>query len=143
MAAINWKRVYLGTFVGGIVWSAWSMFVNVVLIGPHYADEQKVGALLAEPRYTVAGFLGFWFLTLFILTSILAWMYAGMRNTLGPGPRTALMLGINAGFAIAFPLSWSVVNWVPVNRIVPLWWVVDLWVGAILATLVAGWLYKD
>ena len=143
MAAINWKRVYLGTFVGGIVWSAWSMFVNSVLVADHYAAEEQAGHLLAQPRYTVGGFLGLWFVTLFILTCIAASLYASVRQTRGPGPKTALRVGFQVGFVAAFPLSWSVVNWVPVERIVPLWWVIDLWVGAILATLVAGWLYKD
>jgi hypothetical protein len=25
----------------------------------------------------------------------------------------------------------------------PLGWLLDMWIGAILATVVAGWLYKD
>jgi hypothetical protein len=29
------------------------------------------------------------------------------------------------------------------SRIFPLWWMLDLWVGAMMASLVAGWLYKD
>jgi hypothetical protein len=28
-------------------------------------------------------------------------------------------------------------------RHIPLWWMLDLWLGAIIASLVAGWLYKD
>jgi len=30
-----------------------------------------------------------------------------------------------------------------VSRFLPLGWMLDLWGGAILATLVAGWLYKE
>jgi hypothetical protein len=28
-------------------------------------------------------------------------------------------------------------------RHIPFWWMLDLWLGAIIASLVAGWLYKD
>jgi len=52
-------------------------------------------------------------------------------------------MGILVGFVAGFPINLSVATWVPVERIVPLWWMLDLWVGAILATVVAAWLYKD
>ena len=29
------------------------------------------------------------------------------------------------------------------DRALPFGWMIELWLGAILATLVAGWLYKD
>jgi hypothetical protein len=29
------------------------------------------------------------------------------------------------------------------ERIFPFWWMLETWVGAILATFVAGWLYQD
>jgi hypothetical protein len=31
----------------------------------------------------------------------------------------------------------------PFARVLPLWWMLELWFGAILASLVAGWLYRD
>ncbi|MBI2956962.1 MAG: hypothetical protein HYY26_06605 [Acidobacteria bacterium] len=143
MAGINWRRVHLGTMAGGLVWSVWSLLVNSVFIGDLYQQAQQAGHLLAQPRYTVGGFLGLWFLTLFILASILSWLYASVRATWGPGPGTALKLGFVGGFVAAFPLSWTIVNWLPLERIVALWWTLDIWVGAVLATFVAGWLYKE
>ena len=143
MAAINWKRVGLGTLAGGVVWSLWSLIVNSLILPGRYAAAQQLGTLLQTPRYNVGGFLGVWFLSLFLLTAILAWLYAAARGALGPGPKTALQIGLLVGFAIGFPLSWSVVNWTAVGRFIPFWWMLDLWVGAVLSTLVAGWLYKD
>jgi hypothetical protein len=35
------------------------------------------------------------------------------------------------------------VVWSPVPRALPLGWMLDLWVGCILATLVAGWFYRE
>jgi hypothetical protein len=47
------------------------------------------------------------------------------------------------GFAAGFPVNLSVAAWAPFSRVLPLGWMLDLWVGAILAATVAGWLYKD
>ena len=143
MAAINQRRVLLGTVAGGVVWCAWSMLVNAVILAPSYEIAENTGRLLKEPRYPVPLFLASWFVTLFILTFIGATFYAWVRGTLGPGPMTALRVGTLLGFCAGFPLSLSVATWVPVERIVPLWWMLDLWAGAILAVFVAGWLYKD
>lgn len=141
MAAINWRRVWLGTVVGGVVWTIWSILVNAVILAPRYAAAQNAGQLLKEPRYPF--FLGVWVLALFILSYIIAWLYASVRGTQGPGPKTALLVGIAVGFAAGFPVNFSVTTWAPFERIFPLWWTLDLWIGAILAALVAGWLYRD
>jgi Mg/Co/Ni transporter MgtE len=80
---------------------------------------------------------------LFLLTYILTWVYVSVRATLGPGPITALRVGLLMGFVMAFPLGLSMATWVPFSRAIVLGWMIDLWVGSILATLVSGWLYKE
>jgi len=141
MAAINMRRVLLGAVVGGMVWSVWSLVVNVLLASSAYASAQDAELLLKDPRYRL--FMLYWIITLFVLSYILAWLYASVRATCGPGAKTALKVGVLVGFAAGFPVNLSVAAWVPVSRIIPLWWTLDLWVGAILAAVVAGWLYKD
>ncbi len=141
MAAVNTRRVVLGTIVGGVVWTIWSMVVNTVILGPKYAAAQEAGVLLKQPRYPF--FIGYWIITLFLLAYVIAWLYASVRATRGAGPGTALTVGLLVGFAAGFPLNLSVATWSPVGRVFPLWWMLDLWVGAILASLAAGWLYKD
>ena len=141
MAAVNTKRVWLGTVVGGVVWTAWSFFVNTVILGPHYAAAMEAGTVLKQPRYPL--FLGYWIVTLFLLTYILMWIYISVRGPLGPGVWTAFRVGFLVGFAMAFPVNLSVASWAPFSRALPLGWMLDLWGGAILATLAAGWVYKD
>ncbi len=85
----------------------------------------------------------YWFVTLFLLTYILTWVYVSARATLGPGPITALRVGLLMGFVMGFPLSLSLAAWAPFSRFITLGWMLDLWVGAILATLVSAWLYKE
>jgi hypothetical protein len=47
------------------------------------------------------------------------------------------------GFCAGFPSNFGVAVWSPMPRMLPLGWMLDMWIGAILATLVAGFLYKD
>ncbi|NOZ94750.1 MAG: hypothetical protein GXP47_08445 [Acidobacteria bacterium] len=142
MESVSSKRVLLGALAGGIVWIVWSSIVNaVILAGRYHAMMQRPGGLLKEPRYPF--FVPVYFLALLLAAYVLAWLYAGVRRSYGAGPRTALAVGILVGFVAAFPLNFSTAAWAPIPRIFPLWWMIELWVGAILATLVAAWLYQD
>jgi hypothetical protein len=141
MVAVNTTRVWLGALLGWIVWVVWSTLINMVILAPRYAIAQKSGALLTQSRYPF--FVPAWFVVLFVLALIGAWLYAGARATRGAGPATAFKVGGVLGFAGGFPLAFSLAAWAPFSRVIALGWMLDLWVGAILATLVAGWLYKD
>jgi hypothetical protein len=138
---INSRRVLLGAVVGWIVWAVWSTVINMVVLVPRYLVAQKAGTLLTQPRYSF--FVPAWFVVLFFLALIAAWLYAGVRTTHGAGPATALKVGAGLGLASGFPLAFSLSAWAPFSRVIALGWMLDLWVGAILATLVAGWLYKE
>jgi hypothetical protein len=138
---VNSRRVALGAIAGGVVWTIWSVVVNVAILGSHYAEAQNAGLMLKQPRYP--WFLVYWIVTLFLLSYVVAWLYASVRATRGRGPGTALAVGLLVGFAAGFPLSFSTASWAPLDRVFPLWWMLDLWIGALLASLVAGWLYRD
>jgi len=141
MASISVRRVALGTLAGGVVWGIWSTIINLVILMPKYQFAQAHQLMLAQPRYPL--FVVYWFVTLFLMTYILTWVYASARATLGPGPITALRVGLLVGFAMSFPLSLSMAAWAPFSRGITLGWMLDLWVGSILATLVSAWLYKE
>jgi len=141
MATVNTRRVILGAVAGGVVWSIWSTIVNLVILEPRYAVAQASGVMLKQPRYPL--FMVDWFITIFLLAYVVAWLYSSVRATRGPGPGTALTVGLLVGFAAGFPIDLSVATWSPMARHIPFWWMLDMWLGAILASLVAGWLYKD
>jgi hypothetical protein len=65
------------------------------------------------------------------------------RPTLGPGARAALKIGAAVGFDSGFPPNFGTTIWAAIPRMFPLGWMLELWVGSILATLVAGWLYRE
>ena len=141
MVSIGVRRVALGTLAGGVVWGIWSTIVNLVILKSKYQFAQDHQLLLPQPRYPL--FILYWFVTLFLVTYILTWVYVSVRGTLGPGPITALRVGLLMGFVMAFPLGLSMAAWAPFSRVIVLWWMLDLWVGSILATLVSAWLYKE
>ena len=99
------------------------------------------GLFLKQGRYPA--FEVQWILMLFALAILLAHLYAWVRPTLGPGPKTALQIGGIVGFAAGFPTNFGTATWAVIPRIFPLGWMLELWVGSILATLVAGWLYRE
>jgi len=138
---INRKRVYLGGLAGAVVWNIWSVFVNVMVGNARYTAMQNAGLFLKQPRYP--GFYVQWIVMVFILSILIAHLYAWVRPRLGPGPKTALKVGMIFGFAAGFPNNFGTATWSPIDRIFPLAWMLDLWVGSILAALVAGALYKE
>jgi hypothetical protein len=141
MGVVNSKRVFIGALAGWVAWVVWSGVVNMVVLAGPYADAQEANLLLAAGRYPF--FLPVYFLALLVISYVLAWIYAGIRDTYGSNPGTAAKLGLLAGFAISFPANFATAAWSPLSRIFPLWWLLELWIGAFLATFIAAWLYRD
>jgi hypothetical protein len=141
MAAVNARRVLLGALAGGVVWNIWSTVINLVVLRDRYAAAQQAGTFLKQPRYSF--FVGAWIVMLFVLAYIVAWLYASVRATRGAGPKTAAVVGLFVGFAAGLPTNFATATWAPISRHFPLWWMLELWVGAILAALVAGFVYQD
>ena len=137
---VNKARVWMGGVAGGIVWTIWSFVVGMKL-NPLYMAMQNAGHFLKEPRYPF--FAGQWILMLFIMSILLAHLYAWSRATAGPGARTAVRIGMIVGFCAGVPLNFATATWSAIPRMLPLGWMLDMWGGAILATLVAGFVYKD
>ena len=137
---LNTARVWLGGIAGGVVWNVWSFFLNTRQT-PFYQAMQNQGLFLKEPRYHF--FVGLWVVLLFVMSIILAYLYAWSRATVGAGPKTALRIGILVGFCLGFPENFAQATWSAGPRVLPLGWMLEMWLGAILATLVAGFLYKD
>ena len=137
---LNSSRVWLGGIAGGVVWNAWSFFIGMRL-APFYAAMQKQGLFLKESRYPF--FVGQWILLLFVMSILLAYLYAWSRATAGAGLKTALKIGMIVGFCVGVPANFAQAAWSPIPRMLPLGWMLDAWIGAILATVVAGFFYKE
>lgn len=139
---INRARVLLGGLAGSIVWAIWSRVVRHLIIGlTRLQAAQDSGFFLKSARYPF--YREQWFVTTFVIAVILAYLYAAARPKLGAGPLTALKIGFLIGFIAGFPMNFSQATWAAMDRMIPLGWMLDMWGGCILATLLAGWIYKD
>jgi len=137
---LNTTRVWLGGIAGGVVWIAWGFFVGWRL-APLYEAMQKQGLFLKEPRYSL--FAPIWIVLILVMSILIAYLYAWARATAGAGPKTAVKIGMIVGFCAGFPGTFAQAAWSPIPRMLPLGWMLDMWVGSILAAAVAGFLYKD
>ena len=136
----NTGRVWLGGIAGGVVWNVWSFLINMRQ-APLYDFIQRQGLFLKQPRYPF--FVGQWIALIFVMAIIIAHLYSWSRATSGAGPKTALRIGILVGFCAGFPSNFAQATWSPIPRILPLAWMIEMWMGAILASLTAGFLYKE
>jgi hypothetical protein len=139
--ALNRSRIWLGGLAAGVVWNLWSLLIYHFITGARYMAAQNAGLFLKTPRYPF--FIAQWTLLLFLLAIAVAHLYAWARKGLGPGPGTALKVGFVAGFFAGFPDNFAQATWSPLGRELPFGWMVEMWLGAILAALVAGFFYKD
>ena len=139
---LNRGRVWLGGLAGGVVWVVWSFLVGHFVIQDwRYTAMQNAGMFLKTPRYPA--FVAQWIILLFILAAVVAHLYAWTRQTLGPGPKAALRVGFWVGFLAGFPENFAQATWFAGDRALPFGWMLEMWVGAILCALVAGFLYKE
>lgn len=137
---LNAARVWLGGIAGGVVWNVWSFLLNMRQASL-YEFVQRQGLFLKQSRYPF--FAGQWILLIFVMSILASYLYAWSRATAGAGPKTALKIGMILGFFAGFPSNFAQAAWSPIPRVMPLGWMIELWAGAILATLVAGFLYKE
>lgn len=137
---LNKKRICIGGVAGGAAWTAWSFLIGMKL-GPLYEAMQKQGLFLQQPRYPF--FAAQWILLLLVMSILLAYLYALSRATAGAGPKTAVKIGMIVGFCAGVPGNFAQATWSPVPRMLPLGWMLEMWGGAIIAALVAGFLYKE
>jgi len=139
---LNRGRIWLGGLAGGVVWNVWSFVINTYAIqNARYVAAQNAGIFLKMPRYHF--FVGQWILLLFIMAIVVAHLYAWTRQTLGAGPGNALRVGFWVGFVAGFPENFAQATWSAGSRALPFGWMLEMWLGAILAAMVAGWLYKE
>ncbi|HLW85403.1 MAG TPA: hypothetical protein VKR60_09335 [Candidatus Sulfotelmatobacter sp.] len=139
---LNKGRIWLGGLAGGVVWLLWSFLVGrFVITDARYLAAQNAGLFLKTPRYPL--FAVQWIILLFVCSIVLAHLYGWTRQTLGPGPGTALRIGFWVGFVAGVPLNFAQATWFAGSRGLPFGWLLDIWIGSILATLVAGFLYKE
>ena len=137
---MNYPRIFLGGILGGVVSTIVTLLINAGLLGTRYEQLQATGVFLKEPRLP---FLFVWILVLFLVAIGLVWLYAAARTRMGPGPKTALAVGITVGLIAAVPCFVVHYSWSQFGGYVSGLWALDTVIGSSLATLAGAWVYKE
>ena len=131
---MNWKRIWTGTAVAAVAFWLFDV-ANLVLTQRLMVSEAN---LMWSEIVSIAGSL---VVTSIVSGFLLCWLYVLARPRMGPGPRTALLVG-TIGFVFANPQFFSVTVWLSsfTGALIILSFT---WVKFALATYLAGWQYIE
>jgi hypothetical protein len=133
-------RIVLGGIVGGIAFNVVSMAINILALGRRYEILQAQEVFRKEPRLP---FLPLWLLVIFAVSIGLVWLYAAARPRLGPGPKTALLVGVTVGLIAGIPHPMAQYSWSYQGGFVSLFQAIEFVLGCAVATLAGAWVYKE
>jgi hypothetical protein len=100
VAGIRTGRVVVAGLVAGLIINIGESILNVPLAGEALAEALQARNLPPVGGGSIAYFVGMCFL----LGILMVWLYAAVRPRLGPGPKTAVIIGVLAWF---MTLVWS------------------------------------
>ena len=93
-------RVIVGGLAAGLIVNIGETILNMPLAG-----EEMAQALQARNLPPVGGgAIGYFVIMCFLLGVLMVWTYAAVRPRLGPGPKTAVIIGVLVWF---MTLVWS------------------------------------
>jgi hypothetical protein len=140
MGTINWSRVFLGGLVWWVVFNVLWIAALVVYLNPEVVAAWKALGLTYSPTPGVAVF---WFALTFVGGVVAIWLYAAIRPRYGPGPKTAVSVGLAFWFIGEFaPMMFFGVHGVFPWRFV-LMDVATVLVVVVVATVAGAWLYRE
>jgi len=131
---MNWKRIWTGTAIAAAV--LWIFDIGNLIL------TQRI--LVPEPNLTwseLIAITGSLIVPNLVAGFLLSWLYVLARPRLGPGPKTALLMG-SIGFAFANPQFFAVTVWIS-SFTGALILLVTTWLKFAAATYLAGWQYIE
>jgi hypothetical protein len=139
MGNINTGRVVLGGLLAGLVLNIGEVILNDLVLGAQM-KEFLTRHNFAEPG---AHFIAIAVGLTFVMGIVLVLGYACIRTRLGAGPKTAIIAGLFAWFAVYFysGIINGVIFGLPIGTMAMV--VVFGLVEYVLAALAGAWLYKE
>ena len=140
MSKINYKRVFLGGLVAGIVFIVLGFASYFIYLG----NEWK--SVMETLGYPISETVGMYIISIigcFVVGFIAVWLYAAIRPRFGAGAKTAIIAGfvfwILNGLLVY--LSLSSLGMFPTNLLV-IDCVIYL-VTVVVATILGAWVYQE
>jgi hypothetical protein len=137
---MNRKRIVVGGVAAGLVLLVVEGLATTVFLMDRYRSLGQAGVYYERPRLP---FYPVWVLLALGIGLGLAWLYASVRPRLGPGPGTAALLGLVVGLMIYTPGNVATFAWTHEGGFVALVRLVAGSIGSVIATLVAGAIYRE
>jgi len=137
---VNSKRIILGGIAGGVAFNLVSIALGAAVLMRRYEILQAQEVFRKEPRIP---FVPAWIGAIFLVSIGLVWLYAAARKQLGPGPRTALLVGLVAGLVAGVPHPMAQYAWSYQGGVVSLFQAIEFVAGCVAATLVGAWIYRE
>lgn len=143
MNKINLARVLLGGLMAGIALNFGETLLNEIVLGEQRAAEVMNAKSESFQIETVTART----LLNFLLGIILVWIYAAFRPRFGPGPKTAIFVGLTIWtvqtvlwllFAVSF-FQVATDHYVVLNYETVIWGLFELPIAAIAG----AWLYRE
>ncbi len=139
MEKINYGRMILGGVLGTVVLFMSGFLFQAVILGSYHEYFIAKGSVLAEPREMgiiahIAGGL--------VSGLVLSMGYVAARKFRGPGAVTAILSGLTIALFTAGDTS-AEYAFYNLGAMIPLMTFANNIVGAVLASLTAGAVYKD
>lgn len=135
MGGINVGRWILGGLLAGVIFNLFE-FASGMMLHEKWEAAAAAHNLPTEGSlvYVLMGFIG---------GLVAVWFYAAARTRFGPGPGTAVKVGVVywiGGYFMA-TLSYCAMGLFPADLLVP-WGIISL-IETIVATVAGAWLYRE
>ncbi|MBN2321024.1 MAG: hypothetical protein JXR49_18240 [Acidobacteria bacterium] len=140
MSKMNWKRVFLGGLLAGVVIIILGFASYFIYLGTAWKSAMET---LGYPLSETAGMYITSIIGSFVVGIIAVWLYAAIRPRFGARPKTALIAGFVfwiLGGLLPY-LSFGSMGMFPVNLLI-----VDCLIYLVImvvATLFGAWIYKE
>lgn len=139
MGKINMGRVLLGGLLAGLVINISESILNAVVLAQDM--EAALAALNLPP--VGGGAIGVFVIQGFLMGILAVWLYAAIRPRFGPGPKTAIWVGLVIWFLTPLlgGVGLVVMGLFPAQPLAigMVWTLVEL----PLASVAGAWLYKE
>ena len=138
MVKTNLARVFLGGLLAGLILNIFEYVLNGVVFASQWDGFEKMLGRQMRPNA-----IPFFIVSTFVMGIGVVWLYAAARPRLGPGPKTAVLIGCAFWFfAYVIPAADHVMaNLSPGRLTVTV--TLTLLLGTILASLCGASLYKE
>jgi hypothetical protein len=140
MGKINLGRVIIGGLLAGVVLNVLEFLLNGPILGGQWAAAmESLNRMLPEGAGAMIGYI----VWNFLMGIALVWFYAIARPRLGPGPKTAICMGLAVWFVVWF-LGFGatlLAGMFPANLVV----ITLIWelFEVPIASVAGAWLYKE